>query len=409
MVDEKTALQSWFDLVTGHDWVWFAKYLAANDTYAKAHQGGPYLGKDLVRAAFPNLDARTTVDINPRLTLPASIDSHAYSRDVDIIFYNSRRLGQRNGRDEVRMTRWGGMDVPLVAADSTGSLVIFAYHVVEKHDADLCRIWICRTSEEEDIALDRIGPIEPGVGSLYSPTASVGQSRAKTRDGQSCSLSVRQVPDAWRLNFPSGEEIVAFAVNRLPKARGRNPDRRLLERRRCEYEVFLSVEEILTMPRIAEGFATVHLFVDFANSITNRRKSRAGKSLELHARQIFDEEGLAYSHSESTEGKRTPDFLFPSVDAYNDSSRDPARLRMLAAKTTCKDRWRQILNEAARIEQKHLLTLQEGVSVQQFQEMQQSHVTLVVPEGLMSKYPSEVRPHLVSLSQFIEDTIQIEE
>ncbi len=45
---------------------------------------------------------------------------------------------------------------------------------------------------------------------------------------------------------------------------------------------------------------------------------------------------------------------------------------MLAVKTTCKDRWRQILNEAQRIKPKHLLTLQEGVSHRQFDEMQES-------------------------------------
>ena len=55
---------------------------------------------------------------------------------------------------------------------------------------------------------------------------------------------------------------------------------------------------------------------------------------------------------------------------------------MLAAKTTCKDRWRQILNEAARIDVKHLLTVQEGVSSPQFREMKEEGVRLVVPKTL---------------------------
>jgi hypothetical protein len=55
---------------------------------------------------------------------------------------------------------------------------------------------------------------------------------------------------------------------------------------------------------------------------------------------------------------------------------------MLAAKTTCKDRWRQILNEADRIPAKHLLTLQEGVSEGQFREMNDAGVRLVVPRAL---------------------------
>ena len=38
------------------------------------------------------------------------------------------------------------------------------------------------------------------------------------------------------------------------------------------------------------------------------------------------------------------------------------RSRMLAAKTTCHDRWRQLIDTAGPIPVKHLLTLQEGVS-----------------------------------------------
>ncbi|MCE3543732.1 restriction endonuclease, partial [Escherichia coli] len=79
------------------------------------------------------------------------------------------------------------------------------------------------------------------------------------------------------------------------------------------------------------------------------------------------------------------------------------RLRMLAVKTTCKDRWRQILNEADRIPAKHLLTLQEGVSETQFREMNHAGVQLVVPAGLTDKFPKAVQPHLQSLESFIGD------
>lgn len=36
---------------------------------------------------------------------------------------------------------------------------------------------------------------------------------------------------------------------------------------------------------------------------------------------------------------------------------------MLGAKTTIKERWRQVLEEANRIERKHLITLEPAVSV----------------------------------------------
>lgn len=74
---------------------------------------------------------------------------------------------------------------------------------------------------------------------------------------------------------------------------------------------------------------------------------------------------------------------------------------MLAAKTTCKDRWRQILNEADRISTKHLLTLQEGVSVSQHAEMENAGVQLVVPSPLLPKYPESIRQKLMTFEQFI--------
>ena len=53
---------------------------------------------------------------------------------------------------------------------------------------------------------------------------------------------------------------------------------------------------------------------------------------------------------------------------------------------------------------KHLLTLQEGVSEGQFQEMREAGVHLVVPTGLHAAYPSPVRAHLISFESFICET-----
>ena len=76
---------------------------------------------------------------------------------------------------------------------------------------------------------------------------------------------------------------------------------------------------------------------------------------------------------------------------------------MLAVKTTCKDRWRQILNEANRIPRMHLFTLQEGVSQAQYREMQEEGVRLVVPSSLHKKYPEAVRAELMTLGEFIAE------
>lgn len=160
------------------------------------------------------------------------------------------------------------------------------------------------------------------------------------------------------------------------------------------------------------GFADIETFISRAQTILQRRKARSGHSLELHTREIFLEEllveGAHFQHQPESEKGKKPDFLFPSQAAYRDPSFPAERLRMLAVKATCRDRWRQILNEADRIPQKHLLTLQEGISESQFGEMVRSGVQLVVPAGLVSKFPKTVQPHLQSLSAFIEGRRAIE-
>jgi hypothetical protein len=178
-------------------------------------------------------------------------------------------------------------------------------------------------------------------------------------------------------------------------------DERLVSRRDCEFEIFRSVEQAHVLPRLARGFDTVDSFVSFANAVTNRRKSRSGMSLELQARQIFLEDLVAHSHQGTTEGRKRPDFLFPSQAAYHDAGFPAEHLTMLATKTTCKDRWRQVINEADRIPEKHLLTLQEGVSPHQWAEMSAEGVVLVVPRALHRSYPKQVRRHLLTLGDFI--------
>ncbi|WP_252177142.1 type II restriction endonuclease [Endozoicomonas sp. 4G] len=102
-----------------------------------------------------------------------------------------------------------------------------------------------------------------------------------------------------------------------------------------------------------------------------------------------------------TENKQKPDFLFPSFLCYHDSGFPVAKLRMLGAKSTCKDRWRQVLSEAEKIERKHLVTLEAGISQDQTAEMQAKNLQLVVPASVQTTYTSEQQEWLMSLREFI--------
>lgn len=133
----------------------------------------------------------------------------------------------------------------------------------------------------------------------------------------------------------------------------------------------------------------------------NRRKSRAGKSLEHHLACIFDASGIIYEEQVITEENKRPDFVFPNGECYRNLLFPADKLIMLGAKTTCKDRWRQIINEANRIDHKHLFTLQQGISKNQLKEMTDEKVTLVVPRNYKNSFPKEYQKEILDLNTFI--------
>lgn len=97
----------------------------------------------------------------------------------------------------------------------------------------------------------------------------------------------------------------------------------------------------------------------------------------------------------------TSDFLIPNAECYHNLLFHTDDLVVLGAKTTCKDRWRQVLSEADRIDEKYLFTLQQGISKNQLKEMHDSHLTLVVPHEYISSFPKEYQGEISDLSGFI--------
>ena len=212
----------------------------------------------------------------------------------------------------------------------------------------------------------------------------------------------QDLPPQWLQQFPSPQEVLDAAL-KLGAYRDLPPDVRVMRRRDCEFALFLSVEDAVESAIIREGFNSVDSFVARAQTILQRRKARSGRSLELQLDRLLSEEDVPYAFQPTTESGNRPDFIFPSQQAYDSPDYPASRLRMLAAKTTVKERWRQVTREANRIETKHLFTLQKGVSINQFAQMQASNIQLVVPQQLHSAYPPKIAPHLMTLKNFVDE------
>ncbi|WP_332659714.1 type II restriction endonuclease [Brevundimonas sp.] len=214
--------------------------------------------------------------------------------------------------------------------------------------------------------------------------------------------------EPYGLTFPKTKAFSELARRSLPEVSAiDDPDSALVDWLDQEERLFRRLERRIVAERIGNGFQAAGVidvdgFLSFSLSVQNRRKARAGQALENHLEAVFLAQGIRFARGAQTENRNKPDFLFPGAVEYADAAFPEARLTMLGAKSTLKDRWRQVLSEARRIDQKHLLTLEPGISENQTGEMQAKSLQLVVPRRLHETFRPGQREWLVDLASFLD-------
>ena len=215
--------------------------------------------------------------------------------------------------------------------------------------------------------------------------------------------------EPFGLQFPNTRLFSEAARKSLPEVSALDDaDAALYAWMEREEAMFRRLERHIVAGRITTGFAggddgaDVEGFLSFSLRVQQRRKSRVGHALENHLEAVFGANQLRYARGAKTDNKNRPDFLFPGPAEYHDPAFDPGLLTMLGAKSTCKDRWRQVLSEAERIPAKHLLTLEPGISENQTDEMKAKKLQLVLPAALHETYREIQRPWLFSVSDFLK-------
>ena len=206
--------------------------------------------------------------------------------------------------------------------------------------------------------------------------------------------------------FPSTKEFSDYARSTVKDISSiESPDETLIAWLEREELLFRTLENIIVKERLSQGFGKdgtdVDEFINFSLSVQNRRKSRAGHSFENHLSVIFRQNNVKCEKGAITERNNKPDFLFPGYKSYHDPIFDVNLLTMLGVKTTAKDRWRQILSEAAKIPNKHLITLEPSISKNQTDDMIANKLQLVIPKSIFPTYTKEQQSDLLTLSDFI--------
>ena len=297
-------------------------------------------------------------------------------------------------RNEYRITRFG-KGFPFLQDDNVGDLLIIAKFTEEDYVGFVL-------SSDEDIddffASFNLPPGETNqlidVAGIVKPDEKIAVLLQEFVNSFNSFPETRQMAQGARDCFNKAYSVVADAL--ISK-----PDDILLNWVDTEYRLFKCMEEKVYSDTLSKPFNSIDAFVQMANEVLNRRKSRAGKSLEHHLADIFTHNELIFEEQAVTEDNKKPDFLFPNADCYHNLQFPADNLIVLGAKTTCKDRWRQVLTEANRVDTKFLFTLQQGISKNQLKEMHDSHLTLVVPQKYISSFPIEYQGEISDLKHFV--------
>ncbi|MCY3673406.1 MAG: type II restriction endonuclease [Paracoccaceae bacterium] len=265
----------------------------------------------------------------------------------------------------------------LFGLEPKGSAFLSKEISISERDLDIsCRIILDEIGVEPDYSDD--SELEAIIEKFGKKFPSTYELSSVVREKMSGIVNPIEDPDSALVSWINFEEMLF----------------RLLEKN--------DVEDRLKMGFYSNNEVDIDGFIKFSLSVHNRRKSRMGHSLEHHLKAIFDKNKLVYERGVITENNKKPDFLFPSKKAYDELPQNHPSLMILGAKSSCKDRWRQVLDEADKISLKHLLTLQPSVSVSQTNQMKQSGIQLVLPKEIHKTYTDKQQTWICSVKEFIE-------
>lgn len=363
----------------------WCRFITGNDTGTTgSHQAGFYIPKCASELLF---DKPGVKGENKEKFVQIKWQDD-FTTDSRMIYYGKAT------RNEYRVTRFG-RNFPFLQDDNVGDLLILAKFTEEDYAGYVL-------SSDEDIdeffATFNLAPGETNqlidVAGIVKPDVKIAKLLQEFASRFNSFPDTRQMALGARDCF---NEAFRVDVDALKS----HPDDILLRWVDTEYDLFKCMEEKVYADVISKPFQSLDDFVKMANEVLNRRKSRAGKSLEHHLACIFSHNELVFEEQAITEDNKKPDFLFPNAECYHNLLFPADDLVVLGAKTTCKDRWRQVLTEADRVDVKYLFTLQQGISKNQLREMHDSHLTLVVPHQYISSFPQDYQSEISDLSGFI--------
>lgn len=361
------------------------KFISANDVNATgAHQWGFYLPKQtgvwqMFTASPPTKGTLAKEPVEIRWQI------EEFQTQSVITWYG------RGTRSEYRLTRFG-RGFPYLTRDSVGDLLVLIPEGQRKFRAFLL-------DREEDVE-----DLQAALGLQITESWAVYKDGAPQEESEDACVERRFRGFVQELaDFPSGDvfstETQRALETCIKKFADMDIDSCIAKLMEAEYRLFRLAERALCTSEVHRLFRDIDDFLKTAATIMNRRKSRAGRSLENHVSSLLRRMRIPHEmRPESIEGR--PDIVIPCADAYHNRDSQGEDVFVVGVKTTCKDRWRQVLNEARGVRRKYIFTIQPGISEPQLREMHEANISLIVPRHLHKEYPKEPPIMLLTFEDF---------
>lgn len=140
-------------------------------------------------------------------------------------------------------------------------------------------------------------------------------------------------------------------------------------------------------------------------SASQHRKSRAGRSFEQHISRLLRDGRITFEEQAVTGGRR-PDFVLPSLMVLKTKERKFEEALVLSAKTTLRERWKQVTMEKFNCAL-FLATVDDRVSSDAIDDMSHQGIHLVVPESLKKSKETcyTDKTNVITFREFFDDEI----
>jgi len=257
---------------------------------------------------------------------------------------------------------------------------------------------------EADLSAELIQRISEALktGSLHALLADyarIPSPEQLSREAQAAYLKEQRLAslDPWKMDAP-GDAVMRISRDLEYRIYRQHE----LKQRAVEIIGVLSRSDDL-VTSVVNGFGVLdQIFL----SASQQRKSRAGRSFENHIRAMLGAGGVR-AEEQAILGGRRPDFVLPDARTVRSKSRGYLDAAILSAKTTLRERWKQITHERFGCAI-YLATVDDRVSPQALTDLQSAQITLVVPESLKASKETAYKEdgNVITMKQFFEEEIR---